>query len=319
MFKLEEPDISLIQPLLDKLGPGGIPCGGIVEFGLDSPDPEEPSVEALVARAYSMGKYFNQVETGTVVTTLLVYDTVASSGLTPYRLDFLGDYELADISVKGVAGNGNIVGSGTTLCRFTTRCGQTVYIPAHAYHMPAADIRLESPQSIIRALGGVGHARIDGFNIEWTLQDGRIIDIPIDPHTNLPLIHDFVCNEDEKKDFGAQFMNNMSEEHIAPVALNVEDRENHEQHCAVECCQCVADETNQNLSSAQKELLRWHQKLNINMADLQQLMKPQKVKDQAGNLISTRPPIIPIKYKSTANLKPSKFPFCLACKLATPF
>ena len=92
----------MIHPLLDKLGPDSIPCNGHVKFGLDSPNLEEPSVEALVARAYSMGKYFNQVETETVVTTPLVYDTVASSGLTPYRLDFLGDYEPADISVKGV-------------------------------------------------------------------------------------------------------------------------------------------------------------------------------------------------------------------------
>ena len=29
------------------------------------------------------------------------------------------------------------------------------------------------------------------------------------------------------------------------------------------------------------------------------------------------PLVIPIKYKSTATLKPSKFTFCLACKLAT--
>ena len=79
----------------------------------------------------------------------------------------------------------------------------------------------------------------------------------------------------------------------------------------------VTDETNQNLSSAQKELLHWHQKLCINMQDLHQLMKPQNVPDQKVNLVITRPPVIPTNFKSTPNLKRSQYPLWLACKLAT--
>ena len=82
--------MSLIQPLLDKLDCGGIPCEGHVEFGLDSPDLEEPSIEASVARAYSMGKYFNQVKAGTIFSTPLVYDTGASSGFDILQVGFLG-------------------------------------------------------------------------------------------------------------------------------------------------------------------------------------------------------------------------------------
>ena len=73
--------------------------------------------------------------------------------------------------------------------------------------MPQDDIRLESPQSVIRAMGGIGHAVVNGWNIEWHLPDGRIIDISIDPHTNLPLIRDFVCTSAEKEEFGAQHIN----------------------------------------------------------------------------------------------------------------
>ena len=47
-------------------------------------------------------------------------------------------------------------------------------------------------------MGGSGHAVIDVLNVEWNIPDKRIIDIPIDPGTNLPLIHDFVCTSDEK-------------------------------------------------------------------------------------------------------------------------
>ena len=78
-----------------------------------------------------------------------MYDTGASSGLTPFKSDFFDDYQAVDISVKGVAGGGSIVGSGTILRRFKTTCGATFHLLAHGFHMPKADIRLESPQSIV--------------------------------------------------------------------------------------------------------------------------------------------------------------------------
>ena len=135
------------------------------------------SVEASVLCAYSMGKYLNKVKTRNCFSTSLVCVTGAS-----LKSDFLGHYKPVDISVKGVAGNNDTVSSGTTLRCFKTRCGKTVNIPAHVYNMPATDIRLESPQSMILTLIGINHARIDGYNIEWILPDDRIIGIPIDPH-----------------------------------------------------------------------------------------------------------------------------------------
>ena len=59
--------------------------------------------------------------------------------------------------------------------------------------MPKADIHLESPQSIIWAMDGSGHAVFKMCDTEWHLPDKRITDIPIDPNTNVPLIQDFVC------------------------------------------------------------------------------------------------------------------------------
>ena len=47
-------------------------------------------------------------------------------------------------------------------------------------------------------MGGGGHAVIDGWKVEWHIPDKPIIDIPIDPGTNLPLIYDFVCISVEK-------------------------------------------------------------------------------------------------------------------------
>ena len=51
------------------------------------------------------------------------------------------------------------------LRKFTTCCGTTLYFQAHGYHMPKSDIILESTQSVIREMGGSGHAVIDVWNI----------------------------------------------------------------------------------------------------------------------------------------------------------
>ena len=67
---------------------------------------------------------------------------------------------------------------------------------------------MESPQYIIRAMGGSGHAVIDVWNIEWHLPDKHIIDIRIDPGTNLPLIHEFVCTSAQKQKYGPDHADN---------------------------------------------------------------------------------------------------------------
>lgn len=139
------------------------------------------------------------------MTTPLVFNTGALTGLTPYKADFI-NYKPVDIEIKAVGSTGKVVGTGTTLWRFTTRCGRKVYLSSTSLHMPSSDIRLESPQSIIRWLGGVGKALLNSHNIEWHLPCGKIIDIPIDHHTNLPLIRDFVCSDAEIEQFGVPQM-----------------------------------------------------------------------------------------------------------------
>eukprot|EP00956_Cyclotella_meneghiniana_P036096 scaffold121358_cov23-Cyclotella_meneghiniana.AAC.1 len=66
------------------------------------------------------------------------------------------------------------------------------------------------------------------------------------------------------------------------------------------CCLTVADETNQNLTEAQKELLQLHWKLCINMHRIQELCRPVNIYDDARNVISVSPPVLPTKHKSTA-------------------
>ena len=103
----------------------------------------------------------------------------------------------------------------------------------------------------------------------------------------MPLIDDFVCSSAENESFAESddetFMGLgmcMPCEN-EPPDLNDQD----ETEKVIRCCKSVIDVTNQKLGGAQRELLFWHQKLCINVIDLQLLMKPQSVKDQEGNVI----------------------------------
>jgi hypothetical protein len=57
------------------------------------------------------------------MTTPLVFDTGDSIDLSPFRADLLDDYEGSDLAIQAVGSVGKVVGRGTVLGRFTTRCG----------------------------------------------------------------------------------------------------------------------------------------------------------------------------------------------------
>ena len=130
--------------------------------------------------------------------------------------------------------------------------------------MPSADIRLMSPQASIHVYGGL--ALLEGRNITYTLHDGRIVDIPLDNSSDLPLIHDFVCSPEEQRIYSTRFKHSHSLYYNQTVSF---DQQQVEEGDGVDhghfVGTCVTDETNQNITNPQKELLHWHHKLCINM------------------------------------------------------
>ena len=99
------------------------------------------------------------------------------------------------------------------------------------------------------------HDVIDLWNVEWHLPDKLIIDIPIDPGTNLLLIHDFVCTSAEKENYGPQHVANSAvflEQYVGSKPYHMDQ---YDLKKSIIFCTSLADETNQNLSGAQKELL----------------------------------------------------------------
>ena len=73
---------------------------------------------------------------------ILVWDTGASFGLTPFRSDFIY-YVEADIPVKDITKINQVVGIGTMLHKFKNDISLTFV----SYHIPTTYIRLFYPQT----------------------------------------------------------------------------------------------------------------------------------------------------------------------------
>jgi hypothetical protein len=89
-----------------------------------------------------------------VTNTMLVWDTGASIGLTPFRSNFIDYLPLDGVTVKDIAQANLVLGIGTIMWKLTTTKGHPVFIPTVAYHMPDCDICLFSPQSYFNLHGG---------------------------------------------------------------------------------------------------------------------------------------------------------------------
>ena len=66
---------------------------------------------------------------------ILIWDTGESSGLTPFRSDFIDDVE-SYISAKDVTKINHVIGIGTTLHKFKNEKGKEVFLPCVSYHLP---------------------------------------------------------------------------------------------------------------------------------------------------------------------------------------
>jgi hypothetical protein len=237
--------------------------------------------------------------TRSVTNTRLVWDTGASIGLTPFGSDFVDYLSLDGVTVKDIACTNNVLGIGTTMWKLPTIKGQLIYISAIAYHMPDCDIRLFSPQSYFQLHGG--DATVTASNVTMRLPDNYIVNIPINPTVNLPLVDSPQPTLEEQVNFGPHllpsFVSNVL--HLPDLAKPI-------------CCKTASDVTNNNLSGPQRELVSWHAKLCINMNHVQELMREWYYKiPNSDDLV-----LPPILFTKNATARCCTVPRCLACSLS---
>lgn len=253
----------------------------------------------------------------------MIWDTGASIGLTPFRSDFIHYEKLEGVTVRDIARENKVFGIGTAMWKFITRLGHEVFLPVICYHVEHAEIRLMSPQLYFKRAGG--YATVNSHNVTFHLPDDNIIDIPICPVMNLPLVDKVGTCERQKREYGPHLLsmssplNDFATEPTVLEPTTTSGRDsmfqaiNRTQAATHNIClPCVADETNQQLTGPQKELLTWHWKLSINMSHIQELMRDRtfKLPDGTEKIL---PPIIPTKHVTT---KSCPIPLCMSCELA---
>jgi len=207
-------------------------------------------------------------------TLILIWDTGASAGLTPFRSDFI-DYVECEIDVRDITKVNKVVGIGTTLHKFVDNNGNHVYLPCVSYHLPTMDVRLFSPQ-IYHQLHG-GHSVVNSDEVVMKFRkEGASISIPIDRDaTNLPVVHNSFVSEKVKREHASKFRSALHAtglyavlDYFANVSVNQNLSTLLRKQGPVSSFPCVGGLKNENLLMPQKELLLWHWKLGIGMQHL---------------------------------------------------
>ena len=279
----------------------------------------EKNISSCIARVAALrGTFENRAVPGGPKdprTLILIWDTGASFGLTPFRSDFI-DYVECDIPVRDVTKVNRVVGIGTTIHKFTDTNGNPVYLPCVSYHLPQTDVRLFSPQTYHQMHGG--YSEVYGQSIQMKLRTSSIhIDI-IREHANLPIVHDSFVSEKAKRGLAPLMRSGLCQARlsaldffgeinstVSPIVANAESN-------CFPCFPSIGDAENSNLSSPQKELLLWHWKLGIGMQRIQELMRERTYEEPLGQR-TVLPPIIKAKFPSARNCV---IPLCQSCLLA---
>ena len=169
-----------------------------------------------------------------------ILDTGASMTVTPFKTDFVSYEPVTGRVLKGLTKGTNVEGVGIVNWKIDVG-GTVVELKLRALHVPAADVRLLSPQQLRQEHSKeITSMDIRKDCVRIQFPEG-VIDCPLN-ESNLPV----VCVT-------------VSAESLEDVkALNA----------------CVMAEKNQNLTPSQKELLKWHSKLgHIDLQVVQKIMK----------------------------------------------
>ena len=214
----------------------------------------------------------------------IVIDSGASCSLTPNKHDFIGDIRPATISeLRGLSNTTKVLGVGTVEWTIRDVFGAVRALKTEAYYVPEANIRLFSPQMYFHEQQK-GQLVMNHSNTMLCLADGSTLVFPYNSQNNLPLMLPTTSRN---------------------VGLTFEDACVLGDGFSARTFMSVADETNQNLTASQKELLIWHWKLgHANFQWIQTLCRH-------SNPDSKRC-VLPTKFNKTSSCPAPK---CAACML----
>jgi hypothetical protein len=236
----------------------------------------------------------------------IILDTGCTFAITPDKRDFVvyHDGSRSNATVQTVNGPTPLTGSGVVRWTLISENGQHLHIEVPCHHVPNSTVRLLSPQDycLYKGLDRSKDQFGGNSNYFWMNADhlGTRFQCPIDPRSNLPVaLAKLPCHLGGCTSPGTFISpadppcHTCSGQHFASLS--------------------VFDENNQNLTSAQKELLLWHSRLgHLGFEHTQRLMRPRVLDPSPSNAVIHEPCISP-KHASAKTCKP---PLCAACQIA---
>jgi hypothetical protein len=255
---------------------------------------------ALIAATFLQGEgydqplrkevYWGHQKRGDVVIPIVI-DTGASISISGEKADFYEGIKDVDpkLQIHGLNHKIHVKGIGKVRWKIKDQLGQIAIVETTAYYIPDAQVRLFSPQLyFIEEQGGELVMTKDEVTLT-TAHDKVRLSFPINDQNNLPMALPIPM------DSGFCTFHVTTEE----IYLN------------------ATEETNQNMTAPQKELLGWHQKFgHAGFRWVQSLMIPRtpryrRHRDGDGLLRK----VIATKHNSTRTCDTASL-LCTACKLA---
>jgi hypothetical protein len=195
--------------------------------------------------------------------SLLIINSGASVYITPHRLDFI-TYKMSNMKIKDLSSSNTVAGEGLLRWKVEDCAGRVVNLDLPGYHIPGAEVCLLSPQVILLVFGG--HTTQTTQKIEVCSANGLVLDAHLFPRSCLPLLP-FVPGGSKLSSFWTY-----------AFAYSAND---------VVQAKTILGSANNNLSSSQKELLLWHQRLShANLAWIQTLMRDRKWLEGSSSMAS---------------------------------
>jgi hypothetical protein len=212
-------------------------------------------------------------------TFLVIWDSGASISISPNKDDFIGTMDSPGIGtrLKGIVKGMSIQGKGHVMWVVLDTSGQLYALKVPAYYVPQARIRLLSTTSLLQSYPSET-INMEAHQLTLSGTDGsegrNAIIAQVNPSNNLPMTISY----------------SYSNVGTAPEALTA-------------IITTVSAE-NMNLSEAQKELVRWHNRLgHISYKQIQGLMRC----DTLAHSKATR-------HIHTAACKLTELPKCAGCQ-----
>ena len=254
----------------------------------------------------------------------IIIDSGASGSATPHKEDFIGPIEYGDFGTVQTADKDTkveVIGRGLVRWTAIDALGRVSAIETIAHLVPGMTQQLLSPQDYHQFHEMYPDRMLFGSNATdfmFETKDGRVLRAPIDRRSNLPVL---LCRRDlsgpnaPSAKMGEPCSCKQGEPSCTRGECNPSrslGERNAAQRAALRGYASVLDETNQNLTSAQKELLLWHQRLgHISFRHVQILLS--RCTDALDDPKSGCDPCIPTKFSTAASCDP---PLCAACELA---